>query len=78
MANTFTSLTYHIVFSTKGREPWIQPKEEQRLWQYLGGIAKKNGMKPQLIGGVDDHVHLLAGIPPTLSVSEAVKQIKYA
>jgi len=45
MANTYTSLHYHIVFSTKNREFWIKPDIEQRIWAYLGGIAKQNKMK---------------------------------
>ena len=44
MANTYTSLHYHIVFSTKNRERWITPEVEQRIWAYLGGIAKENKM----------------------------------
>ncbi len=38
MANTFTSLHYHVVFSTKNRQPWIRPDIEHRIWEYLGGI----------------------------------------
>ena len=42
MANTYTSLHYHLVFSTKNRELWIRREVEQRVWAYLGGIAKQN------------------------------------
>ncbi len=45
MANTYTSLHYHIVFSTKNREPWLVASKEVRIWEYLGGIARTNGMK---------------------------------
>jgi REP element-mobilizing transposase RayT len=58
MANTFTSLHYHVIFSTKHREPWISPDLEERVWKFLGGIARENGMKALLIGGMPDHVHL--------------------
>ncbi|MEY2409588.1 MAG: REP-associated tyrosine transposase [Verrucomicrobiota bacterium] len=76
MANTLTSLHYHVVFSTKNRHPWIQPEIENRVWSYLGGIAKEHDMKACLIGGVENHVHLLLGIPPILPVSKAVQFIK--
>ena len=69
MANTFTSLHYHFVFSTKNRERWLSPEIEQRIWEYLGGIARQNQMKALQIGGMDDHVHLVVGMPPTLAVS---------
>jgi REP element-mobilizing transposase RayT len=76
MANTYTSLHYHVVFSTKNRERWIQERFEQRIWAYLGGIARENNMNPLLIGGVEDHVHLLLGLPPVLALSNAIKLIK--
>jgi putative transposase len=76
MANTFTSLHYHIVFSTKHREPWIARDQEERLWAYVGGIARENQLKPRLIGGMEDHIHILLGSPPTITVSEALKRIK--
>jgi len=76
MANTYTSLRYHFVFSTRHRKRWISEEIEQRVWDYLGGIAKTNRMQPLIVGGVEDHVHLLVGMPPTLTVSDAVKQIK--
>jgi putative transposase len=76
MANTFTCLHYHVIFSTKQRERWITQDIEQRVWAYLGGIARENDLKPLLIGGVDDHVHMLLSIPPPIPVSEALKRIK--
>ena len=76
MANTFTSLHYHVVFSTKQREPWIRPETQSRLWQYLGGIARQNEMTPLEIGGVEDHLHLLLSLPATLAVSQALQQLK--
>jgi REP element-mobilizing transposase RayT len=76
MANTYTALHYHVIFSTKGRERWISPDIEARVWAYLGGIARQNDLRPLLIGGVEDHVHILLGMPPTIAVSEALKRIK--
>ena len=76
MANTFTSLHYHAVFSTKHREPWIARDQEERLWAYLGGIVRQNQFKQLLIGGMEDHIHILLGLPPTVTVSEALKSIK--
>src|SRR5579859_6352653 len=76
MANTYTSLHYHFIFSTKNRERWIGADIEQRVWEYLGGIARQNRMKAIQIGGVDDHVHHVIGMPHTLSVSQALKLLK--
>ena len=76
MANTFTCLHYHVVFSTKHREPWLRPEIQDRVWAYLGGIARQHELRPVLIGGVDDHIHMLLGIPATTAVSEALKYLK--
>ena len=76
MANTYTSLHYHTIFSTKNREPWIRRETEQRVWSFLGGIARENDLKPLSIGGIDNHVHLLLGIPPSIAISKAIQQIK--
>jgi REP element-mobilizing transposase RayT len=76
MANTYTSLHYHLIFSTKNRQPWIRQEIEQRIWEYLGGIARQNDMKAIQIGGIDDHVHLVIGIRATLAVSKALQLLK--
>jgi REP element-mobilizing transposase RayT len=76
MANTFSALHYHVVFSTKNREPWIGHESESRVWSYLAGIALENGMKPLRIGGMPDHVHALLTVPARMSVSAAVQRLK--
>ncbi len=76
MANTYTSLHYHLVFSTKNRERWINPEIEERVWSYLAGIAKQNKMTPIQIGGVEDHVHVLLGASPTLAPSKIAQMVK--
>ncbi len=76
MANTYTCLHYHVIFSTKNRVRWIVMAIEERIWAYLGGVAKQSDMVPMLIGGVEDHIHMLLAMPPTMSVSEALKRIK--
>ena len=76
MANTFTCLHYHVIFSTKDREPWITPTMQDRVWSYLAGIAQTNKMNPIQIGGMPDHVFLVLGLPTTLSLSEVLHLIK--
>ncbi|MGH9565848.1 MAG: IS200/IS605 family transposase [Candidatus Angelobacter sp.] len=71
-----TSLLYHCVFSTKRRKRQIDEATQPRLWSYMGGIARTNGMKALAIGGTDDHVHLLLSLPATMPIAEAMKLIK--
>lgn len=76
MANTYTCLNIHCVFSTKNREKLIDSKIMGRLWAYMGGIARQNKVVAHAIGGTEDHVHLLISMPPTLSTSKALQLIK--
>jgi hypothetical protein len=52
--HSFTSCLVHCVWSTKNREPYLTPDLRDRLWPYLGGIAKQNHMKTLAIGGAAD------------------------
>jgi REP element-mobilizing transposase RayT len=64
--HSFVSCLVHCVFSTKERRKLITADLQQRLYPYLGGIARENKMKALAIGGVEDHVHVLLSIPSTL------------
>jgi REP element-mobilizing transposase RayT len=66
----------HCVFSTKDRGTLITPELQERLYPYLGGIARENKMKALSIGGVEDHVHALLSIPSTLSIAKAMQLLK--
>jgi putative transposase len=72
----YISSYFHCVFSTKERRRFIGPELRERLWPFLGGIARQNKMKAIEIGGVDDHVHLLISLPATVPVSKAMQLIK--
>lgn len=76
MANTYTSLHYHVVFSTKDRERWITPDIEQEVWRYLAGVTNRHGMQALKIGGLEDHLHLVLALPPTHTMSKAVQLLK--
>jgi REP element-mobilizing transposase RayT len=76
MAQTFTSLLYQIVFSTKGRIPYLKSELRPDVFAYMGGILRNLGAKPILINGPEDHSHALVAIPPRLSVSEVVGKLK--
>ncbi len=67
---------FHCVFSTKERRPLIPPALRQRLWPFLGGIARQHQMKAIEIGGMPDHVHILLSLPSTLSIAKALQLIK--
>ena len=54
----------------------MTPQLRARLWPYLGGIARENGITALSIGGVEDHVHLLLSQPATMPIAKAMQLIK--
>lgn len=73
---TFTKLISHIVFSTKFRAPLITAEIQPRLYDYIGGVIRGSGGTLIEIGGIEDHVHVLALLPANRSVSEIVRDLK--
>ena len=67
---------HHCVFGTKERRPMITPPLRERLWPFMGGIARQNKMTAIEIGGVEDHVHMLLSLPSTMPIAKALQLIK--
>ena len=76
MANTYSSLFYHIVFSTKHRQNIIRQEIENRVWAYLGGIARKHKLTAIQIGGIENHVHALIMAPTVIAPSQIAQWLK--
>ncbi len=78
MAHTYISELVHCVFSTKQRRNLIAPDVQPLLWAFLGGIARKNGFKALIVGGTENHVHILLSLPATQPLAKAMQLIKGA
>ena len=76
MANSFTQVYIHFVFSTKNREPLIKPEFEKQLWAYIGGIGKQNETHIITCGGMPDHAHILLELSKTMSIAQTIQKIK--
>ena len=76
--STYLSLHYHLVFSTKHRQPIINSTWLLRLHEYLGGTVVGLGGVPEAVGGVIDHVHLLVGLKATHCLSDFLRELKKA
>jgi putative transposase len=73
---TYSNLIYHLVFSTKQRLPLIDDGWKEELYRYIGGIIRAEGGVLLEIGGINDHVHILAKFKPAISVAEMLNKIK--
>ena len=76
MSHTYAKLLYHCVFSTKDRLPQIQNPMRDRLCAYIGGILEHRGGRLIKAGGTENHVHLLAELNTTVSVSDIMRDVK--
>ena len=78
MAHTYVSDLIHCVFSTKNRRKLIAPEVQPELWSFLGGIARKNGFKALVVGGTEDHAHVLLSLPASMALAKALQLLKGA
>jgi putative transposase len=76
MSHSHICCLIHVVFATAERRPAIREDVRERLYGYLGGIARENGIPTLAIGGATDHVHILLSLPRTVSVAKAVQVLK--
>jgi len=76
MANTYTQIYIHVVFAVKGRQNLILKAHKDELYKYITGIVTNNNQKLIAINGMSDHIHILLGIKPSISLSDLVRDIK--
>ena len=76
MANTYASLYYHVVFSTKNRQTWLDGEIVERVWAYIGGIARRHELTALQVGGIEDHVHALVMAPASYAPSQIAQYLK--
>jgi REP element-mobilizing transposase RayT len=73
---SYVSNHVHIVFSTANRLKLIPEELQPKLWAYMAGIATNHGMHGVAIGGIEDHVHVLLNLGPSLGIAKAVQVLK--
>ncbi len=76
MANTYTQINMHVIFSVNGRENILNKKIRNELFKYISGILKEKGQYPLAVNGYTDHVHMFFEMNPKNSLSEIVRIVK--
>jgi putative transposase len=77
MPQSLAQLYLHIVFSTKNRAPFLQDRAvRERTHAYLAGTCRNLASPSIIVGGVEDHVHVLCRLAKTLCVSDLVRELK--
>jgi len=76
MGHTYSDVFVHFVWSTKNRQIFIHESIQKRLYQYIGGIIKKERSAMVAIGGTTDHIHILIKIGTDVSCADLARKIK--
>jgi REP element-mobilizing transposase RayT len=69
-------LLAHVIFSTKDREPLIEPEMGRRLFAYMGGVVPEMKGSALIMNGVVDHVHLLVNLPAKVALADLMRVVK--
>ena len=77
MPQSLAKILVHAVFSTKERRPFLRDKPlREEMHRYLGGIITNLECQPIIVGGAEDHVHLLCALSRTCNAADLVKELK--
>ncbi len=71
--STYTQILYQIVFSTKKRERTLTKSNRTELFQYMWGVLKEKNCHLYRINGVEDHLHIVTHLHPTIALASLIK-----
>ncbi len=75
---SFRQILYHLVIATKNRQPSLTAEHEKALYNYIWGIIKEKKGHLYRINGMEDHIHILTDLHPTIALADFIKDIKVA
>jgi REP element-mobilizing transposase RayT len=72
----YTKMYVHLIFAVKHREAALNEDIRQRVFEYISGVITAMNHKSIIVNGYSDHVHILIGLNPSISISNTVQEIK--
>ncbi len=76
MASSLVKIDIHLVFHVKSTGIPMRKEDLPRIFQYIGGVIKGMDGIPIVVGGIEDHIHILASLPKTMALTDFVRNIK--
>jgi REP element-mobilizing transposase RayT len=76
MSSSYCNLLYHIVFSTKSREPWMSAEIRPRIHEYVAGAIRGENGIALIVNGTADHIHILAKLRQDKAISKVIGEFK--
>jgi len=76
--SAYRQILYHIVFRTKASEKTINPIHFNQLKNYIEGIIRNKKCVSYQINGMEEHIHILSDLHPSIALADYIKDIKVA
>jgi REP element-mobilizing transposase RayT len=76
--SAYRQIVYHLVFRTKYSEKTIRQEHAPELYKYIWGIIKNKKCVLFRINGMEDHIHILSDLHPSIALADYIKDIKVA
>ena len=76
MASSLVKIDIHLVFHVKSTGIPMRKEDLPRIFQYIGDVIKGMDSIPIVVGGIEDHIHILASLPKTMALTDFVRNIK--
>ena len=73
---SYVTATYHIVINTRHRQMTLPLEACEELYRYISGIVESNGCKLYAINGIENHIHLLIDLSPSLPLAKLMQEVK--
>ncbi|MBO7576643.1 MAG: transposase, partial [Bacteroidales bacterium] len=73
MASSLVKIDIHLIFHTKSHGIKMRENDLGRIHAYMGGIINNLGGIPIIVGGIEDHVHILTSLPKTMALTDFVR-----
>jgi putative transposase len=76
MPQSLARVYIHLTYSTAGRRAWLSPAVRPELFAYKAAILKEHESPAVIVGGVEDHVHVLFTLSRNYAIKQIVQEVK--
>jgi REP element-mobilizing transposase RayT len=74
--SSYRQILYHLTFHTKNSDKVLKHSDNDDLFKYIWGVMKNKNCKLYRINGVEDHIHIICDLHPSIALASLIKDIK--
>jgi putative transposase len=72
----YSQVYVHLIFSPRGRDAFIGEEIQEQVFSYISKTITNKKHKSLYVNGMLNHIHILVGLNPSVSISDLVRDIK--